>query len=215
MQTINYHKKEVLKIIELKNQNLVSCSYDQSIIFFMKDKSSYKKDFKISLNGPCGSLIQSKDTEVCYCQYIKNYQICFYDFNQRKLKSSLSNINCNGYTFRTFNMITKDLLAVGGVNKISIININLYSLVREIEIPNSNIFGFCRINDNIFLTGDNNGAIIQWKIEGNNMIEISKKEKAHFDSIYTLIKMGNGLIASGSCDKSIKIWWNINKKKKI
>ena len=103
-------------------------------------------------------------------------------------------------------MITKDLLVIGGINKIYIINVNHYSLDREIEITNSNIFGFCMIDENIFLTGDNNGTIIKWKIEGNNIIIISKKEKAHSDSIYSLIKMGNGLIVSGSFDKSIKIW---------
>ena len=112
-------------------------------------------------------------------------------------------------------MITKDLLVVGGLNKLSIINVNNYSLDRIIELTNTCIFGFCMIDENIFLTGDNNGVIIQWKIEGNNIIEISRKDKAHSDSIYTLIRIGNGLIASGSCDKSIKIWWNINKKKKI
>ena len=64
--------------------------------------------------------------------------------------------------------------------KIKILNINQYSLEREIEISKSSIFGFCMIDENIFLTGDNNGAIIQWKIEGNNIVVISKKEKAHF-----------------------------------
>ena len=109
-------------------------------------------------------------------------------------------------------MITKDLLVVGGLNKISIINVNNYTLDREIEIINTSIFGFCMIDENIFITGDNNGTIIQWKIEGNNIIVISKKEEAHSDSVYSLIKMENGLLASGSCDKSIKIWNNFNKK---
>lgn len=40
LKTMNYHEKEVFKVIELKNQNLVSCSCEQSIIFFMKDKST-------------------------------------------------------------------------------------------------------------------------------------------------------------------------------
>ena len=133
-------------------------------------------------------------------------------FYQKKTNSILYNLNFNSYNFRAFNMITKDLLVVGGLNKIFIININNYTLDREIEIINTSIFGFCMIDENIFITGDNNGTIIQWKIEGTNIIMISKKEKAHSDSIYSLIKMENGLLASGSCDKSIKIWNNFNKK---
>ena len=35
---------------------------------------------------------------------------------------------------------------------------------------------------------------------------ISKKENAHNDEIYTILKLGNGLILSGSCDNSVKIW---------
>ena len=148
---MNYHEREVFKIIELTNKNLASCSHDKSIIFFIKDKSSYKKHYKLSTNGTCSSLIQTKDSEICYSEFINNnYNICFFDYNQKQIKKSLPNINCNTYTFRTFNMITKILLIVGGSNKISIININKYNLVREIDVPNSNIFGFCRINKNIF-----------------------------------------------------------------
>ena len=62
------------------------------------------------------------------------------------------------------------------------------------------------LNKNILITGDSNGAIRQWKIEGNNLILISQKENAHNDEIFSLINIGDGHIASGSSDKSIKIW---------
>ena len=46
-----------------------------------------------------------------------------------------------------FIMITKDLLFIPGQNKMSIININYYELIREIEIPNSGfIFGAYMLN---------------------------------------------------------------------
>ena len=75
--------------------------------------------------------------------------------------------------------------------------------------------------------------IKEWKIEGDNLILISQKEKAHNDyinylnvnllnkeyrNIYifkffnlimkdrNLIKIGNGHFASASDDKTIKIW---------
>ena len=47
-------------------------------------------------------------------------------------------------------MLAKDLLFIGGRHKISIININEYNLIREIDISKSNIFGFCRITESIY-----------------------------------------------------------------
>ena len=68
------------------------------------------------------------------------------------------------------------------------------------------IFGACMLNKNMLLTGDCKKVIKQWKIEGDNLIMISKKEKVHDDEINFLINIGNGIIASGSDDMTIKIW---------
>ena len=104
-------------------------------------------------------------------------------------------------------MIKKDLLLIPGENRLSIINTNEYKLVRKIEVPNAGIIsGVCLINKNMILTGDFSKTIRQWEIEGDNLILISKKEKAHDNEINVLLNMGNGLIVSGSDDKSIKIW---------
>ena len=104
-------------------------------------------------------------------------------------------------------MISKDLLLITGENKISIVNINTYNLINIIEVSGSGcIYSACILNDNIILTGDEKGRIIQWKIEDNNLILISKKENAHNDKIFTITKLDNGLILSGSRDISIKIW---------
>ena len=211
LQTLNYHIKPVYKIIEInsENCNLVSCSGDKSIIFYYKDNSNYQQDYKITVNSECRSITQTKENEICFLELLflnMKFNISFYDLNQRKIKSSISNI-CTSGSLGTFNMITKDLLAIGGKNEISIINVNQYNIIRKVEVPNSNWnFGFCMINKDIFLTSDSKGIIRQWKIEGNNLILISKKEKAHDNEIYALIKIGNGHIASASSDFSIKIW---------
>jgi len=104
-------------------------------------------------------------------------------------------------------MIKKDLLLIPGKNQLSIININEYKLIRTINVPNaSTITGVCLLNKDMLLTWDYSEIIRQWKIEGDNLILISKKEKAHDNDINVLLNMGNGLIASGSNDNTIKIW---------
>ena len=104
-------------------------------------------------------------------------------------------------------MISEKLLLIPGINKISIININEYNIIKIIDVPNSNsIISVCMLNDNILFTGDSNGIIRKWKIEGYNLNLISQKENAHNDNINTLINIGNGHIASGSSDYLIKIW---------
>ena len=104
-------------------------------------------------------------------------------------------------------MINKDLLLIPGQNKISIINVNKYNIVRIIDVIGADwICGICMLNENILLTGDYNKIIKEWKIEGDNLILISQKEKAHNNYINYLIKLGNGHIASASDDNTIKIW---------
>ena len=62
------------------------------------------------------------------------------------------------------------------------------------------------LNKNELLTGDCSKVIRQWKIEGDNLILISSKEKAHNADINVLLNLGDGHIASGSDDNTIRIW---------
>ena len=104
-------------------------------------------------------------------------------------------------------MMTKDLLLITGYNKISIINVNNYKLLRIINVPGAKYINVvCMLNQNMLLTGDESNIIRQWRIEGDNLILVSKKENAHDDNITSLVNLRNGHIASGSNDKTIKIW---------
>jgi len=206
IQTLNYHSNVVYKIVELKNKSLASCSADSSILFYFKDNNEYQKDYKISTNGSCSSIIQTKDNEICYSE-VTNNTICFFDLLGRKIKTSISNISKYNGCREWFIMISKDLLLIPGASKISIVNVNHYNIARIIDVPGaSTITGVCLISKNILLTGDYAEIIRQWRIEGDNLILIYQKEKTHDGDINCLLNIGNGYIASGSDDSSIKIW---------
>ena len=206
LQVLEYHSDSVYKIIELKNGSLVSCSYDASIIFYSKDNSRYKKNFKITTNGSCSSVVKTKNNEICYSE-IDDNKICFFDFLEKKSKASISNISKRNGTDEWLIMLNEDFLAVPGENRITIINVKKYKIARIIEIKDSSwILGSCLMNENILLTGDRNYSIRQWKIEEDNLILISKKDRVHDGDINTLINLGEGHFASGSDGGTVKIW---------
>ena len=177
---------------------------DSSIIFYVKDNLEYKKDYSFSTDSECYSIIQIKDNEICYSVYNK---ICFYDLLEKKNINSISNISKTDDALGFFLMISKELLVIPGKEKISIVNVNEYKLVRIIQVPGASwIYNICMVNKNMILTGDSSNALRQWRIEGDNLILYSKHEKAHDNSIFVLLNLGNGHIASGSDDHTIKIW---------
>ena len=210
MQTLTTHTNSVYKVIELKNKKLVSCSADSSIIFYFKDNNEYTKDFHIKTNGQCSPVIQTRDNEICYSEE-NDSAICFFDLLERKIITTIKNINKRIGYYDWYLMMTKDLLLITGENKLSIINVNSHSLVRTIDVPNSSWINMAYLlNKNMLVTADNNKILIQWKIEGDNLIFISKKEKAHDLAIGIVFTIGNGLIVSGDDEGIIKIWKEMN-----
>ena len=199
LQTLNHHTRCVNKIIELKNKKLVSCSFDSSVIIYSKDNNNkYKKDYKITTNGFCYCVIQTKENEICYddSHNFNNHSIYFYDMLGKKVIKKISNIGW--VCWNTFYMITEDLLLLTGYDKLSLVNVNQYNLVKIIRSPKSSfIFVSCLLNKSLFLTGDYNNHIVQWRINGDNLDWISSKANAHNNHIYSLTKLRNGHILSG------------------
>ena len=205
-QTLSYHSSYINKILELKNKNVISCSGDKTMIFYFRDNDEYIKDYSITTNGNNSAVIQTKDNEICFSED-NNKAICFFDLLERKIIKRINNISKQTCRFDSLVMMKKDLLLVTGENKLSIINVSSHNLVKSIDVSDSGwITTACMLNKNMILTADYNKRIIQWKLHGNNLQLISKKENAHDGTISTLCKLGDGFILSGSWDNSFKIW---------
>ena len=64
----------------------MSCSYDNNIIFYLKDNNKYIKDYQFKTNGINHYLIQTKENEICFSEYKykdSKYSICFYNLLER------------------------------------------------------------------------------------------------------------------------------------
>ena len=207
IQTLKDHTGWVSKIIELKNKKLVSCSKDKTLIFYNrdpKDNSKFIKDYSITTNGWNGPVIQTKDNEICYYESNEN-TICFYDLDKKKIVKTMSNITVTA--FNSLLMLTKDLLLICRYNKITIMNVNTYTIVRNINVPDSDwISSVIRFTKDQIVTADENKRIILWKIEGDNLKMITKNSNAHDGCIFSLTKLPNGTILTGGLDCSAKIW---------
>ncbi len=206
IQTLKDHTGWVSKIIELNNKQLVSCSKDKTLIFYNKDKDGikYKKDFSITTNGWNGPVIQTKDNEIFYYESNED-TICFYDLDKKKIVKTMSNITVTA--FNSLLMLTRDLLLICRYNKITIMNVNTYTIVRNINVPDSDwISSVVRFTKDQIVTADENKRIILWKIEGDNLRMITKNSTAHDGCIFSLTKLPNGTILSGGLDCSAKIW---------
>ena len=100
--------------------------------------------------------------------------------------------------------INDNEVTVAGCGKVYLIDINNYLILHEI---NSDCRNECilKLSNNLFLIGDYNGTIIQYKIENKKLIKESFK-KSHENGI-TSMTILNDMIISGGYNE-IKIWKN-------
>ena len=193
------------QIVELENNEigLVACNH---IIFYLNINNKLDEDFKIKYDdnqiGLFYEMLPVKPGELVIAG--KKDKIQFFELNTRKLKEIINiNRDIHWAPSNLLCMMNERCLCVGGENKISIIDVYNKNIISEIE-ESGNHRCLYKLNDNILLTGKD-CDITQWKINGNNLTLVSKKEKAHQDSVREIIRFNN-LIISCSNDKSIKIW---------
>ncbi len=207
LSTVNVGQDNIPRqIVELENNEIGLVAYNH-IIFYLNINNKLDEDFKIKSDdnqiGVFCEMLPVKPGELVIGGVTDKIQ--FFELNTRKLKEiinikrdicwSPNNLLC---------MMNERCLCVGGANKITIIDVYNKNIISEVE---ENGFNRClyKLNDNILLTGKDNGDITQWRINGNNLTFVNKKEKAHQNSIREIIRFNNSII-SCSYDHSIKIW---------
>ena len=195
-----------MQILELDNGE-IGLVAQNSIIFYLNINNQLDEDFNIKFNdnqiGQYMEMITVKPGELVIAGLKDKIQ--FFELNSRKLKEIISiNRDIHWSCSKLLCMINERCLCVGGADKITIIDVYNKNIIREVEEKGAHLCLY-KLNDNILLTGTTNNNITQWKIIGNNLTFVSKKENAHKGSIYEIIRF-NDLVISCSADNSIKIW---------
>ncbi len=75
-------------------------------------------------------------------------------------------------------MISKNLLIIGEIGCLTIINVENYKNIRSIKTGDKVLISVCyKFNDTILFTGDIAGNIKEWKVENNTLIFENTKKK--------------------------------------
>ena len=193
-----------MKLRELENNQLVSCSEDNTLNFYIFQKE-YTIEQKIKTNLSIWNIIETKNGKIVLTGSSEKIQ--FFDINTRKSENQISGIKLYGSLSNNIININEKLLAVGGTDNIFIIDVLSQTKINEVKIPGSScITCFCLLNEHILLTGDCSNTIRQFKISDEFLVQEKIKENSHGSQIRMIEKFDNGVVITSSDDGSFKLW---------
>jgi WD40 repeat protein len=213
-QKLQGHSNGVLKVIEIRENELISVSYDKTMKKWEIKNNKYECTKTINFqnsNSYCNILKLNENefvTSSCGDKCLKFWNS--YDYSNI---STINNVETH-WTSGTLCMLDNDILCVGGNNSkgFYLIKISNHQIIKNILGPKE-IYCIYECYDGLFLCSikneNGNCALVKYKYENENMNKIIEKEKIHEGNIYTCIELNDGTIASGgSSDYLIKLWRN-------
>ena len=130
--------------------------------------------------------------------------IVFWDLNTKQKICKLDNLQCQKSN-NIMNLVG-NVLIVGGHAKIFLIDINKHSVIEKVDTNNCYIYCLYEIQENIYLTGDDEGNFVEWKYDNKELKFISKRYKAHTTILKCIYKIDQNTLITAGDDKYIKIW---------
>ena len=216
-QTLTEHNSSVYKILSPDEEFLISLSKGGEMKFWLTSETggNFYCDRTItfqSQNSNCDGLILNQNEFVTLS--LKDKILNFYNIGDSgddgdKI-TSIDNIDCIGWDILCL-LDNNNLLCVGGESQFYIIEISTHSIIKNINVE-KNIYSIVSDGNNIIYAGvkDNEEyySIYKYSFDKENLSfnYLNSKEKAHSESIVTLLILPNLSLASGSDDNTIKIW---------
>ena len=210
-QNLYGHKKNVFKSIQLKNCDFISIGEDKFIRFWEKlnARKRYSNYLYFKNNSLMNCILRIKEFEIVTSSFLDS-KIEFWNFknknkNQSQIKT-LEKIDCSN---NADNMILFDnnLIIIG--NLIYVVNIESYNVIKEIKYNEIMLNTILDISDFVFVIGDYQGNLIEFRIDENSDIKKIGEKRLHNGKIEAIMIFEDGKIVSGGEDCVINIWKSI------
>ncbi len=216
-ETLTEHSSSVDKILSPDEEFLISLSKGGEMKFWLTNEtnSNFYCDRTITFQSQtsnCDGLILNQNEFVTLS--LKDKILNFYNIGDSgedgdKI-SSINNIDCIGWDILCI-LDNNNILCVGGESQFYLIEINSHNVIKNINLE-KNIYSIISNGYNIIYAGvkDKEGyfSIYKYSFEKESLSfdYINSKDKAHSQSIVTLLLLPTVSLASGSDDNTIKIW---------
>lgn len=203
-KTINVIKENssAWKMKELENGKLISSMSNKDIKVWIKKNNTLECEFTIPNGGESYDILEIRKNEVVA---LSGTNINFYDLNKRDKIYSISGLESfylnPGLKFCKAN---DELLLVCGTNNIFLVDIKSYQIISKIEC--NYVVTLFKISKDFILSGQGNGDIKQWQINGREVKLFSYKNKGHSSNAVTSFFKLNDVILSGDQSGNIKFW---------
>jgi WD40 repeat protein len=201
---IKAHNKGVYKVIELDNKKLASCSEDNTIKIWQREKGKYNLIRNLEKN--VFTILSLKNNIIVYASF-DNKSISFWDYEKNEIIKELSDIRTNGF-INSISLINDNLLGVGGHEFIYLIDLKNYQILINYETI-SYVYSLLKLNNNTFLTGEDCGKIRNWELSQNMISLIDCREKILDNYITSIIQPDDNTLifcSNSSFNENIEIY---------
>ena len=203
-ETINNIDYDIIKkIIYLPNKQIISCSYENIIIWEKNRKKKYQFVTIINLNNIESILLIENENLLLFSGWVGT------GFLKRNTYQLINFIqDAKSYCKDGMQKLDNDRIIIGEGSKIKIISISKQRIIKIIKDIDCKII--CVLNDkNIFLTGGYEIGkyykdITVFRNDNYKLIHIIRG--VHEDEIYGIVYLKNGKFVSFSEDETLKIW---------
>ena len=193
------------KIIELTDNNLIAIQNNNYYIYsFLLNKNYILKE-ELKLEENINNLIKVKDNEFCFIldNYFKELYISIFDIKSKQIIKNIFKIKCK--ESGEMCLLENKYLVVSLYLILLLIDINEYKVIHKISTSFGCVVTFCYLNNYTFLSGDEIGDIIEWKIANNKIIKVKEYNNGK-KTVKSIIKFNKNLIAVGSNDCYINFY---------
>lgn len=202
VKRIPAHNDWVLKVNQISNDRMISCSNDFSVKIWMS-KEPYELITTLQQHSSSINSVIELKNKIYLVSISEDHKAFFWDNSTYECKKILENIRCN-YSNGLVEGPDNKVIA-GGQDLISIINSLTLQLETKVTFRGiGSIYSVLSKTDDIILCGCQGGILMQIDFDGCE-VKITKR-KIHKDDIKSILFVNESTFLSSSFDCSIKIW---------